>query len=71
MRRLMDAKVGDTILVESNKVGVATREGEVVAVIGADYGKRYQVRWADGHETTVHPTPGTMRVLAGSRKRSR
>jgi hypothetical protein len=66
----MDAKVGDTILVESSKVGVATREGEVLAVIRADYGKRYQVRWADGHESTFHPTPGTMRVLAPSKKRS-
>jgi hypothetical protein len=65
----MDASVGDRILVESSKVGEATREGEILAVIGADYGKRHQVRWADGHGSTFHPIPGTMRVLARSKKR--
>jgi hypothetical protein len=65
----MDAKVGDRIMVESSKVGVATREGEVLAVIAADYGRRYQVRWSDGHETTIHPAPGTLRVVTASTKR--
>ncbi len=59
----MKASIGDRIVIESEKVGVPAREGVVLKVIEADYGTRYQVRWADGHESTIHPTGGGMRVI--------
>lgn len=53
----MEAQVGDRITVESNKVGGATRTGEVVEVIpGAGGSAHYRVRWDDGHETTFFPS---------------
>ncbi len=61
----MKADVGDRIVVESDKVGHPAREGLVLEVLEADYGTRYRVRWDDGHETTFHPTAGSVRVIAG------
>ena len=59
----MKANVGDRIAIETEKVGTAERHGVVLEVIEADYGTRYRVAWDDGHESTVHPTAGAMRVL--------
>jgi hypothetical protein len=56
----MAAKVGDRIKVESEKAGIAAREGEVLEVIEASYGTRYRVRWDDGHESIVQPHAGTV-----------
>jgi hypothetical protein len=58
----MTAKVGDRIKVESEKAGVAAREGEILEVIEASYGTRYRVRWDDGHESIVQPHGGTVSV---------
>ena len=53
----MDAHQGDRIIVESNKVGGASRTGEVVEVIsGAGGMTHYRVRWDDGRETTFFPS---------------
>ncbi len=60
----MSGKVGDRIVVESEKVGQAAREGEVVEVIEASYGTRYRVRWDDGHESTFRPSAGSARFVA-------
>jgi hypothetical protein len=62
----MKASVGDRIVIDSEKVGVPAREGVVLEVIEADYGTRYHVRWADGHESTIHPTGGGMEVIAAT-----
>ena len=59
----MDAKVGDRILVESQKVGLPDREGEILEVIPASYGTRYVVRWDDGRETTIRPAAGSSRTV--------
>jgi len=55
----MTTKVGDHIVVESEKVGKAAREGEILEVIEASYGTRYRVLWQDGHESTIRPAAGS------------
>jgi hypothetical protein len=59
----MTARVGDRIVVESERVGQADREGVILEVIEASYGIRYRVRWDDGHESTIHPTAGSARTI--------
>ena len=50
--------VGDRIVVESEKVGVPPRRGEVSAVSGA----MLTVRWEDGAQSTFVPSAGSVRV---------
>ena len=59
----MDARIGDRIIVESQKVGLPDREGEILEVIPASYGTRYRVRWDDGRETTIRPSAGSSRTV--------
>ena len=58
----MAAQVGDRIIVESQKVGRAAREGEILEMIEASYGTRYRVRWDDGQESTIRPASGSART---------
>jgi hypothetical protein len=51
----MQARVGDHLVVESNKVDAPRREGEIVEVKGADGAPPYLVRWSDGHEALTFP----------------
>jgi hypothetical protein len=53
----MEAKVGDRLVVESNKVGQARKVGEVLEVRGANGEPPYLVRWNDGHEGLMFPGP--------------
>jgi hypothetical protein len=53
----MQAKVGDRLLVETNRDDTHRREGEVLEVRGKDGGPPYVVRWDDGHEGLVYPGP--------------
>ena len=50
--------VGDRIVVESEKVGVPPRRGEVTGVAGA----LLTVRWETGQESTFVPSAGSLRV---------
>jgi len=59
----MDAQAGDRIVVDSGKVGLPEREGEILEVIPASYGTRYRVRWDDGRETTIRPSGGSSRTI--------
>lgn len=61
----MTPRVGDRIVVESEKVGQAARGGEILEVIEASYGIRYRVRWDDGHESTIRPSAGSARTIDG------
>jgi Domain of unknown function (DUF1918) len=67
----MTGKVGDRIVVESERVGQAVREGDILEVIEASYGTRYRVRWDDGHESTIRPAAGSARIVAGGKSRRR
>lgn len=53
----MDAKVGDRLVIESGKVEMARREGEIIEVRGQDGKPPYVVRWSDGHEGLMYPGP--------------
>ena len=59
----MDAKVGDRIAVESERVGQPTREGEVLEVISPGPNVHYRIRWVDGHETVFFPLAGNLSVI--------
>jgi hypothetical protein len=63
----MAATAGDRIIVESEKVGKAPREGDIVEVIESPLGVRYSVRWDDGHESTFRPAAGSSRIVAARR----
>jgi hypothetical protein len=58
----MAAQIGDRIIVESQRVGRAAREGEILEIIEASYGTRYRVRWDDGQESTIRPAAGSART---------
>jgi len=51
-------EVGDRVLVESEKVGQATRSGVVMAVDG----RLITVRWDSGSESVFVPNAGSLRV---------
>lgn len=67
----MTANVGDRIVIESNKVGVAARRGEIVEVIAHEVRPEYRVRWDDGHESGIRPYAGTFSIEATARKSRR
>jgi Domain of unknown function (DUF1918). len=56
-------KIGDRIIVESEKVGRPEREGAILEIIEASYGTRYRVRWDDDHESTIRPVAGSARIV--------
>ncbi len=51
-------KVGDRIVVESEKVGSPSRRGEVTGVSG----RLLTVRWEHGDQSTFIPSAGSLRV---------
>ncbi len=67
----MIAKPGDRLVIESEKVGQPTREGEILEIIEASYGTRFRVRWDDGHESTIRPSAGSARVVPTGKPKGR
>ncbi len=67
----MIGKVGDRIVIESQKVGTPAREGVILEVIEASYGIRYRVHWDDDHESTIRPAGGTARVIPRAARRGK
>jgi len=67
----MAAKSHDRIVVESEKVGKAAREGDIIEVIEGSVGPRYRVMWDDGHESTFRPAAGSARVIPAQKPRSK
>lgn len=61
----MRAQVGDRLVVESKKVDMPRREGEVLEVQGTEGGPPYLVRWSDGHEGLTFPGPDAHIVQPG------
>ena len=59
----MQAKAGDRIVIESEKVGERVRAGEIVEVTESPYGTNYRVRWDDGHESEIRPKAGSAQVI--------
>ena len=67
----MAGKVGDRISIDSVKVGIPAREGEILEVIESPSGAHYRVRWADGHETDIRPAGGSARIIPAVRTKKR
>lgn len=59
----MEAKAGDRLLVESEKVGQATRTGIIEEVLAEDP-PRYRVQWEDGRTTLYTPQAGAAKIEA-------
>jgi hypothetical protein len=60
----MNAKVGDRIVVESERVGQAQREGVILEIFESSTATNYRVRWDDGRETEIRPSAGSARIVA-------
>jgi len=59
----MEAKPGDRIVIETEKVGQRVRAGEIVEVTESPYGTNYRVRWEDGHESEIRPKAGSAEII--------
>ncbi len=59
----MLANVGDRIIVESEKMDVPPREGEVLEVVEHEPRTEFRVRWEDGHESEIRPAAGSYRIV--------
>jgi hypothetical protein len=66
----MIAKAGDQIIIESEKVGTPARRGEILDVTESTLGVRYNVRWADGHESTFRPAAGSSRIESRPKRKA-
>jgi hypothetical protein len=66
----MVGKVGDRIIVESEKVNTPMREGEILEVISGSSGVSYRVRWSDGHESVFRPAVGSARIIPAESQKS-
>jgi hypothetical protein len=64
----MKGSVGDTIVVESERVSGPGRVGVVEEVL-KDQPPRYQVRWEDGHSSILSPSGGSARIKRAKRKK--
>jgi hypothetical protein len=53
--------MGDTIVVESERVDAPARRGVIETVLQEEP-PRYQVRWEDGHTSIFSPSAGAARV---------
>ena len=60
----MDARAGDRIIVESERVGQHDRAGEILEVTDSPFGRNFRVRWDDGHTTEFRPKSGSARIEA-------
>lgn len=59
----MVAKIGDRIIVESERVGVPSRIGEIIGIVPHEPRTEFLVRWDDGHESSIRPSAGSYRVV--------
>jgi hypothetical protein len=62
------ARVGDWIIVESERVGQPPREGEILSISRSPtptLGPNYEVRWTDGHVSSFRPAAGSARIVRG------
>jgi len=64
----MKAHVGDTIILESEKVGQPGREGVIEEVLQEDPA-RVRVSWADGHTSILTPSAGVAKITRRAAKK--
>jgi hypothetical protein len=61
----VEGKVGDAIVVESERAAQTARRGLIEEVLQKDP-PRFRVRWEDGHETIFSPAAGVARIERGA-----
>jgi hypothetical protein len=64
----MKGSVGDTIVVESERVSGPVRIGVIEEVLKNEP-PRYQVRWEDGHSSILSPSAGSARIERAKRRK--
>jgi hypothetical protein len=62
----MNAQVGDTIVVESEKAGHPSRTGVVEEVVQEEP-PRLRVRWEDGQTTILTPSAGVAKIVPATK----
>lgn len=60
---MVEGRVGDRVILESERTGRAPREGEILEVLGTGEGVHYRVRWNDGHESTFFSSGGSITII--------
>jgi hypothetical protein len=66
----MKGRIGDTIVVESERVDTPARTGVIEEVLQEEP-PRYQVRWQDGHTSIFSPAAGAARIEQQKRQKPR
>jgi hypothetical protein len=66
----MVGNVGDTIVIESERVAIAARTGVIEEVLQQEP-PRYQVRWDDDHTSIFSPAAGVARIEHKKRPRAK
>jgi hypothetical protein len=66
----MVGKVGDTIVIESERADATGRRGVIEDVL-QEQPPRYQVRWEDGHSSILAPAAGVARIEPAKRSRAK
>ena len=66
----MIGKVGDTIVIESERAHATGRRGVIENVLHAQP-PRYQVHWEDGHTSILSPAAGCARIEPKKRARTK
>lgn len=66
----MASKARDHIVVASEKVGIPERRGEILEVIAHETSTEYRVRWDDGHESSIRPHGGSVRIEPAAKTRA-
>ena len=66
----MIGNVGDTIVVESERVATPARTGVIEEVLQEEPA-RYQVRWEDGRTSIFAPSAGAARIEEKKRGRAK
>jgi hypothetical protein len=66
----MVGSVGDTVIVESERLNTPARTGVIEEVL-QEQPPRYQVRWQDGHTSIFAPAAGVARIEQKKRPRAK
>lgn len=62
----MTGQVGDRIVIESERVGKASRQGEILEARESAGRVNYRVHWDDGQESEIRPAAGSAQILPAS-----
>jgi len=65
---MQQGKVGDRVVVESERVGQPARHGNILEVLGQGESVHYRLRWEDGHESTFFPSAGNFSISRKAKK---